>query len=180
MSHHPIPLVPRRLLARCGGHARESGVVRSLIKLNNIISLVRERSLLRSLVHYFSWGKRACSHGHYSVFRVSPYSATPLQGCMPPHTEHHWPMDRRLSSSCTHIHLNPGIDGLAASATQHSHVFCRFTYRIAACRRRSRWYRCALRPRPRHRVCMLHNLCVIPRGSRSKGHESHALDPALG
>ena len=99
MSHHPIPLVPRRLLARCGGHARESGVVRSLIKLNNIISLVRERSLLRSLVHYFSWGKRACSHGHYSVFRVSPYSATPLQGCIPPHTENHWPMNRRLSSS---------------------------------------------------------------------------------
>ena len=99
MFHHPIPLVPRRLLARCGGHARESGVVRSLIKLNNIISLVRERSLLRSLVHYFSWGKRACSHGHYSVFRVSPYSATPLQGCMPPHTENHWPMNRRLSSS---------------------------------------------------------------------------------
>ena len=98
MSHHPIPLVPRRLLARCGGHARESGVVRSLIKLNNIISLVRERSLLRSLVHYFSWGKRACSHGHYSVFRVSPYSATPLQGCMPPHTENHWPMNRILSS----------------------------------------------------------------------------------
>ena len=92
MFHHPIPLVPRRLLARCGGHARESGVVRSLIKLNNIISLVRERSLLRSLVHYFSWGKRACRHGHYSVFRVSPYSATPLQGCMPPHTENHWPM----------------------------------------------------------------------------------------
>ena len=66
MYHHPIPLFPRRLLARCGGHARErvaqaSGVVRSLTKLNNIISLVRERSLLQSLVYYIYVGKTSMS-----------------------------------------------------------------------------------------------------------------------
>ena len=86
MFHHPIPLVPRRLLARCGGHARErvaqaSGVVRSLTKLNNIISLVRERSLLQSLVCYIYVGKTSMSPWpllRFSGISLLRYSAAGL------------------------------------------------------------------------------------------------------
>ena len=60
MYHHPIPLFPRRLLARCGGHARErvaqaSGVARSLTKLNTqILKIIYEAKYLIPAKYLFS------------------------------------------------------------------------------------------------------------------------------